>query len=223
MGAPHRPPVLPAAPAPGTRPGPGSRSRRPCPGSGPPFGRGAGRARRLPRDRAAAHPRPLASGGILGDALAQTTTGLPFDVARNLRLAAFGLVFGGPAGHAWHRALDARILPRAPTSLAAVAAKLAADQLLFAPVATALLFAFLKVAEGDPAAALPFVAANWWRTLKANWCLWPAANLVAFAAIPADLRILYANAVGVLWCCYVSIACNGPASLPPPPPLDHLE
>ena len=126
-----------------------------------------------PLPRSLLSPPPPFLGGVLGDALAQTTTGLPFDAARNLRLAAFGLVFGGPAGHYWHRALDARVLPASPRSPAAVAGKLALDQLLFAPVATALLFAFLKVAEGTPDLALAFVRENWWRTLQANWSLWP--------------------------------------------------
>lgn len=169
------------------------------------------------------HTNQPHTGGVLGDALAQTTTGLPFDAARNLRLASFGLVFGGPAGHVWHRFLDARCFPAAPHSATAVASKLVLDQLLFAPVATALLFAFLKIAEGTPDQAMAFVAANWWRTLKANWVLWPLANTAAFALIPADLRILYGNAVGVLWCCYVSLSCSGPGAPPPPPPLDKLE
>lgn len=105
-----------------------------------------------------------------------------------------------------------------------VLSKLACDQLLFAPVATALLFVFLKITEGGtPVEAAAFCAENWWRTLKvsffffsfsgfsfslslffetaltffpfsiillfqANWMLWPAANLIAFAAIPQVKR-----------------------------------
>ena len=59
---------------------------------------------------------------------------------------------------------------------------------------------------------------NVWRTLKANWVLWPAANALAFAVVPRDLRILYSNAVGVLWCAYVSLACNKLPGVPPPGP-----
>ena len=111
------------------------------------------------------------TGGVLGDLLAQQTTGLPFDAARNLRLATFGLVFGGPAGHLWHRALDARFVAPAVRGSASqfrvVFSKLACDQLLFAPLATALLFVFLKVTEGGtPVEAAAFCAENWWRTLK---------------------------------------------------------
>lgn len=117
-------------------------------------------------------PPPLPIGGVLGDLLAQQTTGLPFDVARNLRLATFGLVFGGPAGHLWHRALDATFVAGRGSGSGAsqprvVLSKLACDQLLFAPVATALLFVFLKITEGGTLVeALAFCAENWWRTLK---------------------------------------------------------
>lgn len=122
-------------------------------------------------------------------------------IKKLFRLASFGLLFGGPAGHAWHRALDSVVVFKGPAGRSSsppssassssslsnprvVLTKLAADQLLFAPLATALLFIFLKVAEGNPGEAAAFCADNWWRTLKANWLLWPAANLVAFAAIP---------------------------------------
>ena len=50
-----------------------------------------------------------------------------------------------------------------------------------------------------------------------------AANLVAFACIPADLRIIYGNAIGVLWVTFVSLSCAAPGAGPPPPPLDKLE
>ena len=35
------------------------------------------------------------------------------------------------------------------------------------------------------------------KTLKANYALWPVANLIAFRFVPGDLRILYCNAIGV--------------------------
>eukprot|EP00884_Botryococcus_braunii_P009703 jgi/Botrbrau1/18734/Bobra.0386s0057.1 len=71
--------------------------------------------------------RPLATkawtcfvGSVLGDALAQYATDLPFDAARNLRLSIYGLLVGGPSGHYWHAFLDARIMPKRPQSLTAV-------------------------------------------------------------------------------------------------------
>lgn len=94
---------------------------------------------------------------MLGDAIAQYATDMPFDVIRNLRLSMYGLLVGGPSGHYWHALLDSQIMPSRPQSPAAVLLKLAADQLLFAPLATAIFMAYLKCAEGLPTEAIPFV------------------------------------------------------------------
>jgi hypothetical protein len=97
------------------------------------------------------------AGSVLGDALAQYATDLPFDAARNLRLSMYGLLVGGPSGHYWHAFLDSRIMPKRPQSLGAVFGKLAADQLVFAPISTAIFLAYLKAAEGYPSDVLPFL------------------------------------------------------------------
>jgi hypothetical protein len=36
-----------------------------------------------------------------------------------------------------------------------------------------------------------------WPTLRANWALWPLANWIAFRYLSGDMRILYANIIGV--------------------------
>ena len=90
------------------------------------------------------------AGGMLGDGLAQLASGEPFDVARNMRMASYGLLIGGPSGHMWHKFLDATVLPHAPKSTRAVLSKLAADQLAFAPLANVALFAFIECSKGTP-------------------------------------------------------------------------
>ena len=52
--------------------------------------------------------------------------------------------------------LEACILPKRPTSRAAVVCKLLVDQLLFAPVSTIMLFAALEAMKGTPE-QIPFV------------------------------------------------------------------
>ena len=46
--------------------------------------------------------------------------------------------------------LEAYILPKRPTSRAAVVCKLLVDQLVFAPVSTIMLFAALEAMKGTP-------------------------------------------------------------------------
>lgn len=53
------------------------------------------------------------------------------------------------------------------------------------------------------AAPLTFDAAvqtKLWPTLKANWVVWPLANFIAFRFLHQDMRILYANFIGVSNC-----------------------
>jgi hypothetical protein len=43
---------------------------------------------------------------------------------------------------------------------------------------------------------------------QANWKLWPFANLVNFAFVPLQLRVLFGNVVSIGWSIYVSAAAN---------------
>jgi len=72
------------------------------------------------------------------------------------------------------------------------------DQAVMAPVGLGVFFLCLSAMEGKPprevAACLRYKYAP---TLAANYLLWPAANGVNFALVPADQRVLYVNCIGV--------------------------
>jgi hypothetical protein len=53
-------------------------------------------------------------------------------------------------GHYWYEVLEALVMPGSPTAPAAVASKVALDQLLQTPFGMALFFATMKVLEGKP-------------------------------------------------------------------------
>lgn len=50
--------------------------------------------------------------------------------------------------HRWYQILDSKVYPEDPTCTKAVLIKTAADQLIWAPIMTAVFFAFLKTMEG---------------------------------------------------------------------------
>lgn len=89
-------------------------------------------------------------GFALGDSLAQITTRegslqtrlLGIDAGRTARMAGFGLLFSGPVGHYWYDWLERAIMPRSPMNPVTIAAKVAADQLLYTPFGTAVFFAY---------------------------------------------------------------------------------
>lgn len=50
--------------------------------------------------------------------------------------------------------------------------------------------------------------ANFWQTLKANWCCWPFINLINFSIIPLQYRVLFKNFAALFWNIYLSSIVN---------------
>jgi protein Mpv17 len=164
-------------------------------------------------------------GFAVADVVAQSLSGGFRDANRTAANAVFGLALYGPLSSAWYGALDALILPDSPNGAAAVAAKTALDQLLWAPVLVTGLFAWDMARKGEP-----LVVAREGRegnpetprdpssrnptpkrslkskleddlldTLKVNWTFWPAFHVLNFRFVAPPDRILYINAVQVLY------------------------
>ena len=72
-----------------------------------------------------------------------------YDWARTARLCAFNGMMGC-LGHFYYGALDAHVQQHAPRTARAVLTKVAIDQLLFAPVCTAIFYAYKCAAERRP-------------------------------------------------------------------------
>lgn len=145
----------------------------------------------------------------LGDTLAQVLTGTALgslDLPRLARFAAFGLVLQGPAGHAWYNLLE-RVV-RLP-GVAGIAGKVAADQLLFAPVFTSIFFGYLVLTEGGQFVDVrEAVTSRLPSTLVASWKVWPLAHIINFGVIPLGLRVLYVNAVSTAWIAFLSMTAS---------------
>ena len=174
-------------------------------------------------------------GFAVADVVAQSLSGGFRDAKRTAANAAFGLALYGPLSSAWYGALDAFITPESPNGAAAVAAKTALDQILWAPVLVTGLFAWDMACKGEPL----FVAREGREgnpetprkdpssrnptpkrdrnasvrggglaakleddlldTLKVNWTFWPAFHVLNFRFVAPPDRILYINAVQVLY------------------------
>ncbi|KAK9838100.1 hypothetical protein WJX81_001413 [Elliptochloris bilobata] len=153
-----------------------------------------------------------AVGFSIGDIIAQLSTEpkRDYNLSRTLRMGAFGLLFAGPLqGHVWFNLLDKSISPRNPTKPWAVVSKMAADQLLMAPLGTACFFAWTKVTEGKANETVPFIEAKLFDTIQTGWKLWVPAHLINFAAVPSSQRVLYTNLVAIVWTYILSQAAAG--------------
>ncbi|CAM9643416.1 unnamed protein product, partial [Hapterophycus canaliculatus] len=138
-----------------------------------------------------------------------------------------GAVWIAPVVHYWFDALDATVKekkqvaggppPSFATNMVRALKMVTLDQTIGAPVVNAgfmFLFAFATalttgsgaVAAGKKAGSM--LRSNIVGTMIVCWKLWPVANLINFAFVPAKLRVLFMNFVGLGWNIYLSAAVN---------------
>ncbi|ORY87816.1 hypothetical protein BCR37DRAFT_375716 [Protomyces lactucae-debilis] len=120
----------------------------------------------------------------------------------------FGGVMAGPVLVGWYRFMDRYINLATPNKT--LLARVAADQLAFAPINLGYFFYAQGLLEGkeqrDISAKL---AAAWLPTLIANWKLWPAVQLINFRFVPLEHRLLVVNLVALGWNCVLSAVNAG--------------
>lgn len=159
--------------------------------------------------------KSLTSGSVTasGDAVAQLIQGDGFDPKRTAFMGAFGLLWVGPSGHAWYGLLG-RLVPGRGVKV--IGTHLLLDQAVMAPIGTGVYLASLGAFQGDsPAELLVRLRRDTWPMLKQGYMVWPGVNLVNFAFVPSQFRVLFGNGVGLGWNTWVSLRSHGapPASV----------
>lgn len=148
-------------------------------------------------------------GFFLGDLVAQKflgEEGAAFNWPRVARMAAFGFLIHGPTGHYFYSFLDRLIVGATPIK---VATKVAIDQILWAPVFTALFFSFLGFAEGKSLdEVIDKINRDTWTAVTTSWKFWPLAHTINFAFVPTSQRLLYINALQIGYNVILSILGN---------------
>lgn len=83
------------------------------------------------------------------------------------------------------------------SSMQAVLAKMALDQLIMAPIFLVLFFFATKTLEGQPHKLMETLREKYLKTVLYGYIIWPLAHIINFKFVPNDLRILYVNVVQV--------------------------
>lgn len=109
-------------------------------------------------------------------------------------------VIFGPAATKWYSILQKYV--NVGSHNTTIAARVAADQIVFAPCNMALFLSSMSIMEGsDPKEKLD---KSYLPGLKANWVLWPAVQAVNFKLVPLEHRVLVVNIVSLGWNCFLS-------------------
>ena len=122
------------------------------------------------------------------------------DVVRTARMALYGGTVFGPAAATWYGILQRHIVLSTPRKT--MLARVAADQGIFAPVFIGVFLSSMAVLEGG--SPKEKIEKNYASALKANYMLWPAAQMVNFSVVPLEHRVLFVNLVSIGWNSYLS-------------------
>ncbi|KAJ5301938.1 hypothetical protein PENANT_c046G06386 [Penicillium antarcticum] len=129
----------------------------------------------------------------------------PFDFERLTRFMAYGF-FMAPIQFQWFGFLS-RAFPLTKTNPTAPAFKrVAFDQFIFAPFGLACFFTYMTIAEGGGRRALSQKFRDvYLPTLKANFVLWPAVQILNFRVVPIQFQIPFVSTIGIAWTAYLSL------------------
>lgn len=150
----------------------------------------------------------LLSVGIssLGDTLEQTYELTEkdiekYDPMRTMQMGFSGF-FAGLICHHWYNILDRVIIGR---SIGMAIRKLLLDQFFCTPVVILSFFATVAIFEDNPWDNFnEEVADKFWILYKAEWVVWPPAQLVNFYFLPTKYRVLYDNTISLGYDIYTS-------------------
>lgn len=137
-----------------------------------------------------------------------------FDLTRTARFFAFGLGMGPIVGR-WNLFLEKNFPLRAPSiggrqgnvSLKALGKRVAADQLLMAPIGLVLFLGSMGIMEGRDRQHIQGKFQDLYKPLLiANWQVWPLVQLINFRFMPLAYRVPFQSTCGIFWTLYLSIA-----------------
>ncbi|PHH87389.1 hypothetical protein CDD83_8932 [Cordyceps sp. RAO-2017] len=129
----------------------------------------------------------------------------PFDFERLTRFMAYGFCVA-PLQFKWFRFLE-RAFPMTKTSAFGPAMKrVVFDQFVYAPFGVGLFFVVMTVAEGGGRRAVSNKLRDMYvPTLKANYVVWPAVQIVNFRLMPVQFQLPFVSTIGIAWTAYLSL------------------
>lgn len=106
-------------------------------------------------------------------------------------------------------------MPGKSSSTKAIVTKMVLDQAIWAPLNTAIFYAYLALADGRLSSLPDTLQAKLLPTILAGYALWPMAHLINFKYIPSSQRLLYINVVNLFWTVYLSGMANSTVAVDP--------
>jgi len=119
------------------------------------------------------------------------TTTTSINWRRTLDVGITGFTYSGPISHTWYAILE--YLVTSNDKLVALLIKMILDAFIFSPVAVTGYFTWRTLLEGGRTKndVLSKLQSKFIGTLMASWKFWPGVNILNFAFVPVEYRVLY--------------------------------
>ncbi|KAL4108584.1 hypothetical protein PRIC1_000298 [Phytophthora ramorum] len=130
--------------------------------------------------------------------------------ARTVRMMIWGSVLFAPIAHTWVNFVERTVGSHGKV---VVVKKMLLDMFVLAPSINTLFFTSTQMMQGESLRhGLDFAVDRLPQTLKANYTIWPLANIVNYGYVPLQYRILFINCVNLVWTTVLSSISSRPAA-----------
>lgn len=129
----------------------------------------------------------------------------PFDFERLTRFMSYGFIMA-PLQFLWFGRLTRWFPIDSKNGNVQALKRVAMDQLIFAPIGLSCFFTFMTVTEGGGRKEVVTKFKDiYLPTLRANYILWPAVQVINFRLMPIQFQIPFVSTVGIAWTAYLSL------------------
>lgn len=147
----------------------------------------------------------------IGDLIAQNYEGRDiseWDRGRIFRSGLCGLLAHGPLSHLYYLGLDTAFAQQSlidTNSWISPLIKVGIDQTVWSIFWNSTYYILLGILKAEsPKTIMLSVQQSWWDLLKAGWRLWPIVHVCTYGIIPVQHRLLFVDAVELVWVCILS-------------------
>ncbi|KAH8355110.1 hypothetical protein KR093_005797, partial [Drosophila rubida] len=150
----------------------------------------------------------MGAGDVIAQLAIEKKSYKDYNAGRTARFAGIGLCFAGPVLRKWYSTLDELVAKDQP-AWQRVFKKVSIDQTCFSPLFTLSLSYLVPFVNGQAHKEIvERIRESYFRIMARGYMLWPMAQLINFSLIPLYLQVVFAQLIGLLWNCYLSLVLN---------------